>query len=412
MSAHAVRSPSSSGRWLYCTKSLEMEQGIADKPGVYAAEGTAAHFLGYIALVEQKPCEHWKGQFISVDPNGECECHSETPPDNKGLTLFEVDAEMIKAVQQYVDLVNNLDGEKFYEKQLPIEDLTHEHNAVGTVDAVAINNSEIVVVDFKYGKGVKVNVEGNTQLMIYALSALIEYGFMYDIKSIRMVICQPRLNNIDEWVIDISELLEFGEKVKEVCKNINDGKTYYSPTESTCRWCKAKATCPALTEHVLNTVADDFVNMDVDLRPQLADCKSNVTNSDNEKIAKLLPVVDLIEGFCEAVKTKAESELLSGNAIPGYKLVEGRKGARKWIDVDEAEKAFKAARFRKDDMYSMLLISPTQAQKLVDSGVIGIRKWNKIQKLIVQPKGKPTVVSESDKRKPIIVNSVDDFDII
>ena len=48
-------------------------------------------------------------------------------------------------------------------------------------------------------------------MMLYALGALNLYDYLYDIKTVKTAIVQPRLDNISEWEISDDELLEWAE---------------------------------------------------------------------------------------------------------------------------------------------------------------------------------------------------------
>jgi hypothetical protein len=111
------------------------------------------------------------------------------------------------------------------------------------------------------------------------------------------------------------------------------------------------------------------------------------------------------------VLARIEYELLNGNAVPGAKLVQGRKGARKWSDSEEAEKLFKGMRLKQEQMYNFKLISPTQAEKLLAKE--SPRRWKKVEALITQPAGSPSVAPDSDKREALVIQPVaDDFEAV
>ncbi|EMV0175196.1 DUF2800 domain-containing protein, partial [Acinetobacter baumannii] len=98
------------------------------------------------------------------------------------------------------------------------------------------------------------------------------------------------------------------------------------------------------------------------------------------------------------VDSAVHQKMHAGEAIPGFKMVQGKKGNRTWTDAEEAEKLLKSMRLKTEQMYDLKLISPTKAEALKKDEAIGPRQWTKIEALITQADGKPTVAPESDKR--------------
>ena len=93
--------------------------------------------------------------------------------------------------------------------------------------------------------------------------------------------------------------------------------------------------------------------------------------------------------------------------MPGYKLVQGKRGARQWADPAEAEKVLREQfRLPVEKAYDLKLISPTSAEKLAKAGEIGPRQWAKVVPLIVQRDGAPSVAPVSDSRPAITVQPV------
>jgi hypothetical protein len=301
--------------------------------------------------------------------------------------------------------------------------------AWGTADVIVARGDELIVVDFKYGRGVEVDAERNPQMSLYGLGALQAYqGLVADFTRVRMAISQPRVKRApSEWDCSVDELEAWGNttarSVVATCKNAVGGTvgpddrlwqgTYLRPAEKACKFCKAKATCPALRDEVLQT-AVGHAPASVDEFDAVMDTSAvhaeSLQDSDADWVAACLGKVDLIEDWCKAIRTEAERRLLAGDNVPGWKLVQGKKGARQWANAKDAEETLKAMRVKLEDMYDFKLISPTTAEKLAKAGTIGPRQWPKLQGLITQNEGKPHVAPESDSRPALVVTPViEDF---
>lgn len=112
--------------------------------------------------------------------------------------------------------------------------------------------------------------------------------------------------------------------------------------------------------------------------------------------------VDSIEGWCKQVRAETERRLLSGGTVPGYKLVQGRKGARRWTDADAVETAIGGMRPEASSaLHVSTLVTPPTVDKLVKAGEITKEEAAALQALIVQPDGGLSVAPESDKRPAV-----------
>jgi len=263
---------------------------------------------------------------------------------------------------------------------------------------------------------VAVAAEDNEQLVIYAGAALAEFDLLGDWQHITMRISQPRINNDSEWTVTREHLEQMLARISATAERIRTGSVETltaTPGEKQCRFCKAKATCKALRDEVTDTVTGSST-----ATPEEFDALVIPTPKvdDDARIPEswlsvAMSKVDLIEDWCKAVRAETERRLLAGSDVPGYKLVEGRRGARKWTDEKVAEETLKAMRVKHEQMYEYSLISPTTAEKLAKSEVIGPRQWPKLKELITQADGKPSVAPVSDKRPPIVITPVvDEFE--
>jgi len=379
MSAHAQLSPSSAMRWMSCPGSVRMCEGIPDTSSDASLEGTMMHTVSAHCLTRGTDAAGYVGV---------------TDPET-GLIL---QAEQAEAIQEYVDTVRDIvvttGGALLVEQRLSIWHMTGEEDAHGTADAVIMTMDELIVIDAKFGRGVAVEAEENPQLMMYAAAAYVEHELAYDFKRVRMMIVQPRLNASPEWTTTVQGLKNFMAEVQFCAELTRQFDAPLVPSAKGCQWCRAKATCPAITERIM----DDFDTV----VPETAD---------ERDLARIMANADMIEKWVKAVRAEVERRLLAGEPVRGYKLVQGKKGNRQWADPDEAEATLKLMRVKHDQMYDYKLASPTSIEKLAKAGTVGPRQWARIQDLITQSEGQPSVAPESDKRPALVTSATaSDFD--
>lgn len=376
-----------------------MEAGLEDRPSRFAAEGTAAHQVLTWALQQQKDAADFVGSSITAD----------------GFD-FVVDPEMASYVQVTVDYVRDIAGQTGvllvdtrvnYAEFLGVP----EADAWGTADVIVILPEEIVVIDFKYGRGVRVDSQANPQMSLYGLGALGYYAPFAEFQRARLVISQPRVSaGASEYACSIDELMAWtrNEAIPamrdvEIARRAADLVPYLQPSDKACRFCKAKSLCPAIrTEVALATHGmDPATAEEFDQAPTLPISE----RVDADWLSASLRKVDLIEDWCKAIRTEVEARLLQGRAVPGFKLVPGKKGNRQWSDPAVVEEVLrKRFRLTVEQAYDLKLISPTSAEKLKKAGVIGDRQWPVLQDLITQKEGTPHVAPESDPRPALDVS--------
>ena len=365
--SHAVLSASSSARWLACPPSAQLCATLPDTVTDYAREGTCAHELA-----------EYKVQRLLGNP-------ASNPTEN----LDFYDTEMEDCTDSYTQYI----AEQLATLQEPmilveqrLDFSPYVPDGFGTGDCVIVADSVLTVIDFKYGKGVAVSADHNSQMMLYALGALELFDALYDIVEVRMVIFQPRIQNLSECTLPLSELLHWAEtELKPKAALAARGEGAFSAGEH-CRFCKVKATCRKRAEYNLQLAKYDFAMPD-----KLTDAE----------IETILATADQLTAWVADVKEYALRQALSGKQWHGYKVVAG-KSNRKYTNpaaVAEAVQAYGKNPYKEPELLGVTameqLLGRTQFEALLGS-------------LTEKPQGKPTLVPYSDKR-PAWSNAQEDF---
>lgn len=440
--AHAFLSPSGAPAWVRCNAKPWREKDMPDVSGPEANEGTAAHFLLEQCLLAKVDAEHFLGNRILVS-----EVYTGFHTDG----AYPVDQDICREVQKTLDAAWSLaeGGTLYAEQTLPISQFTGEDGATGTSDIVIVKTAELASVDLKFGRGVQVFAEGNEQLLLYGGAAVDDLDVLGEVKTLRLVISQPRLNHHDEWVLPIEEARSRLKVIREIADRINAGPGGLTavPGDKQCKFCKVKSTCQEHREFVLGTVAGEFVDLEkgfvqvsidqaekllaqsfgvkpaaVDLidgvfvvkkptiKPDLEAAEEKLASAEDSRLATLMDAADMLEGFAKAVRAEVERRLLQGIFTDKrYKLVEGKRGARAWNDEAAVEAELKKMRLKVDQMYDFKLISPTSAEELL---LKTPRRWAKLQGSITQTGGKPSVAPASDKRPALSMAIAEQFETL
>jgi hypothetical protein len=292
----------------------------------------------------------------------------------------EMDTEVEKYVNFVMETFNEVrkrtpDALLLIEKRLDFSHLVEQ--GFGTGDVLIIADGVLYVIDLKYGKGIKVSAEKNTQLMLYGSGALREFELMYDIHTLNLIIVQPRLDNISTWPISTQELIKWGESVaKPAAEKAYLGKGIQQAGEH-CKWCKVKAMCATLAAKNVAMAKHEFSD------PHLLT---------KEQILQVYKQTPMLVDWANSVGEYILSEALKGTQWDGYKVVEG-KSQRKWLDKEKVKDAL-SLNYKEEDY----IISELAGIPAIET-LIGKKDFKKtLGDLIVIPPGKPTLAPLSDKR--------------
>lgn len=377
--AHAVLSPSAAHRWMTCPGSTFLLRDIPAPPSsVHAQEGSRAH-----ARAEGILDARLAGEAL--------------PPV----------IEDFPELGQYVRYVESLieDGYSvFIEVRVPLDGITRENGARGTADCVAIKGDTIEVVDLKWGVGVPVEARENPQLSIYALAAMDEFDYLGPFNNARITIVQPRVNDApDTWETTVEELEQFRTVVlscasEALAMRSGVAEPEYHPSKKACRWCAANKVCTAYARMVQETTRVEFPDLGVN--PTL----------DEETRASLFRRLDDVRAWVETFEAGVLADALAGVKFPGLKLVRGRAGARKWADEQSADDLLAGFSVSPEDRYERKLLTPTSAEKLHKAGLMTDEQWEQLKGLVTRSEPKLILVSDSDKRQAVTVDTASQFD--
>lgn len=375
-SSHALLSPSAAHRWLNCTAAPLLEENVQDNAGEYAIEGTLAH--AYCAK-KLKTFLHLPTDDEDAEIEQYAQYHTGEMDEYTDVYMAIVLERLAKARRTTPDAKLLVEVRLDLRKYIP--------DAFGTSDAIIIADDVIEVIDFKYGKGVKVSAVENEQMKIYALGALEEFGFDYNINDVTMTIVQPRIDNLSDYTISERVLRSWGEKVLAP-KAVEAYKGGTQKAGDWCKFCKVRAFCRTLAKKCSAAAAKSQY-----------DAKLLSTDDIAHEVLPILPLVKL---WVSGVEDYTLQQALSGVHFDGYKLVEGRS-IRKITDTNAVITRLEGGGYKREDV-----IKPTELRSLTElEKLTGKKKFAELcGEYIYKPQGKPTLVEEDDKRQAI--NPIED----
>ena len=359
--AHALLSASSAHRWLECPASAVAATAYPGTDTEFTREGTLAHEVA------------------------ECIAYGVGPASVKDdLDRIGVaDKEMIDCAIGYRDYIQEQtksdSAHVLLERRVDFSPWVPD--GFGTCDCIILQDDTMTIIDYKYGVGVPVSAVDNPQLKLYALGALNDYGFAFEVSKIEMHIYQPRINNVSVDKCTVDELMDWAEKtVKPTAEKAAQGKGGYKAGEH-CRFCPHGGKCRTLSKFCTDFVETHDLRVGV---PKLAPFE----------VAEVLAMEPVIALWLKKVKELALNSLLDGEAIPGFKVVEGKLGNRKWTNEDDVARVLTGAGFTAEEITETKLLSPAAMDK-----AIGKKKAAELLEVFIERSpGAPTIAPENDKR--------------
>ena len=383
--AHARLSASGSKRWMTCTPSARLEESFSDSTSSFAEEGTFAHELSELLLADYMQSLSGLEVKKRMNKMKKNEYYSEE--------LFDYVKNYVDYVIERVHELEATFGNStiLLEKRLDFSEWVPE--GFGTGDVILLAGNVMEIIDLKYGKGVPVFAEENSQMRLYALGAINDFGFLYDIEEVRMTIVQPRLDSVSTDTFEAQALLDWGEaEVRPKAEMADKGEGEYVPGEH-CRFCRARAVCRARADENLKLAAFDFADP-----PRLS----------NDEIAEIMVKAEGLAKWAKDVSEYAFDQAVNhGVKFPNWKLVEGRSN-RRYVDPLQVLEKLKLEGFDEKAITKTELLTLTNLEKAIGKKMV----TEHLSELIEKPNGKATLVPESDKRKEInsVSSAIADFE--
>lgn len=348
--AHALLSPSAADRWVACPPSARLCEQYPDESSPAAEEGTKAHELCEILLRRETY-------------------------DSKDYT-----PEMIECAEAYAYYVTQELGLDTYhvEQRINIPGIPE---CFGTVDCYGVKGVTLYVIDYKYGQGVAVPAEYNKQMALYAYG-LLKSAKLSTIADVQMTIFQPRTDELKTWTVDAVGLQRWVEEtIIPYGKLAYDGEGEQRIGDH-CRWCPARVDCRA----------------HLDLFPPLYEAMQAEQATEAEKLS-VLDRADEVIAYLTDLKQWATNQLLCGQPVTGWKLVEGRS-VRTIPDYAALATRVASTGISEETLYERKPLGLTNLKKVIGSKLMTTLEEDG---LIIKPEGKPTLVREEDPRKPLAI---------
>lgn len=380
---HARLGPSGAHRWLFCTGSVNAEEGMKDTAGLFAAEGTAFH--------------EWAADCLEIGLE---------PQDLYGAEMEVEGFHFIMSEDMGRHMVSGLERvrREAENSTLYVETLVDTSrwlgpDQFGTADVIIVQRyrKRIVIFDWKYGRGVPVGAKNNAQLKLYALGAIAflnEQGiYPTNDWEVLTIIEQPRHHlGGGEWKTTVGDLLAFGEWAGQQAAETRRPDAPRTAGEEQCEYCKAKARCQTFADWNYETMQFEFDEeaAELDVAQPLPDI---LTLSPEHRVA-IYRNKSLIEKWLKAIHASLLVDYSRGDPTPGLKMVDGRMGKREYKPGHLDEIVETLEDYLEDMAYEKKLLTPAKAE-----AALGRKTYEKaLAKFVRQGDPKPALVAADDVR--------------
>lgn len=396
MISHAqFGSPSSLYRHRECPANVAYGQDIPNPPAsVHAIEGTVFH-----SIMEKVLPEYLESGRLDVEKVTEM--------------CGEYD-DMLQHVQdtcERVDIIYRSFSSKHtavtshFELRVALND-----DIFGTADVVFTGRKKsgvtnILVADFKYGRGVEVVATENIQAITYVLAAVKTLGIK-KLGSAVVFIAQMRLikdwhtNEKCRYIFTAEDAEQYRQDIFTIVARVKDIWEGRQPIEgnlkagSHCRWCKCFPTCVEAHRDAEDALVASATEISVE---------EKVRRLTLDEQVKLFLQKSQIEDFLDAVAANLSAAFQTGVTHPALKLIqtEGRRGWKKDVE-SKIVAAAKKKKIKADELYNQKLKGIGDITKLLGAKTV--------EKFIEKGSGKIELVHADDKRPALVYDGLTEIE--
>ena len=353
---------STAKRVINCPGSVALVQKMPPKPSSkYADEGTLLHNVMAELIMGEEPPDYYLGTRYEDQILTPELVEEKIWPALRALDIIDPEQKMEIEAETRVGFGDLLPG------------------VFGSTDLIGRLGNRAVILDWKFGDGVMVEVEENPQLMFYAAAAMrtpdAQWAFE-GVTEVECIIVQPP--EIRRWVTTPERIAKFELELVQAVKQAEKPDAKLAVGDH-CRWCAAKPICPKMTGAV-----DRALKVQIDALPAA-------------QISTYLKNADMLEDWIKDLRSLALQMLESGAKLPEYKLV-AKRAIRSWSDEEKAKVALFAYGLTESEVMESSVVSPAKAEKALKKRKLGLP-----EDLVVAISSGNTLASADDPRPEVML---------
>ena len=353
---------STAKRVINCPGSVALVQKMPPKPSnKYADEGTLLHNVMAELIMGEEPPDYYLGTRYEDQILTPELVEEKIWPALRALDIIDPEQKMEIEAETRVGFGDLLPG------------------VFGSTDLIGRLGNRAVILDWKFGDGVMVEVEENPQLMFYAAAAMrtpdAQWAFE-GVTEVECIIVQPP--EIRRWVTTPERIAKFELELVQAVKQAEKPDAKLAVGDH-CRWCAAKPICPKMTGAV-----DRALKVQIDALPAA-------------QISNYLKNADMLEDWIKDLRSLALQMLESGAKLPEYKLV-AKRAIRSWSDEEKAKVALFAYGLTESEVMESSVVSPAKAEKALKKRKLGLP-----EDLVVAISSGNTLASADDPRPEVML---------